>query len=444
MKHKFTLLVAVLLAFSGLALDSLAQTSTQYAKLDTLLTALEKHDKFMGSVCISRDGKVEYAKAFGFRDIDNKIPATTATTYSIGSVTKMFTSVMVMQLTEEGKLSLEDNLSRWFPQLPNAGNITIDEMLTHRSGIWSVTDDSLYMDWNTEVVTQAEMLERILTHDPEFSPGEKSAYSNSNFILLGYIIEKVTGKSYAQCLEERINKRIGLTATTFGHGSDKNNAAKSYQITGTGWEEVTATDPSVPHGAGAIESTPTELVKFANALFGNKLMSESSLKKMITPEGEYGRGIFSAPFYELTGFGHTGGIDGFRSVLFHFADGDITAAICSNALNYKQNDILMAMLSAATNREFLVPDFKVAAVDPSGFNAFEGTYSSPDFPLKITIKLEGNTLTAQATGQGSFPLEAVSETEFIFQQAGIRLIFNGAAGTFNLKQGSVDVIMTRE
>ena len=209
------------------------------------------------------------------------------------------------------------------------------------------------------------------------------------------------------------------------------------------WEKENETDLSVPGGAGAIVSTAEDLVHFANALFKGKLISEASLQDMIKAEGTYGKGIFSTPFYELQGYGHTGGIDGYRSVLAYFPEKELGIALLSNGLSYGQNDILIGMLSIYLDRDYTLPDFTNAHVDADVLKTYEGIYSKKDFPLKITIKAEENYLTAQATGQDSFPLEAVNETEFRFDAAGIVITFP-EPGKLNLKQSGMDFLMDRE
>jgi CubicO group peptidase (beta-lactamase class C family) len=262
--------------------------------------------------------------------------------------------------------------------------------------------------------------------------------------LLGYIIEDITKKSYAINLQERIVNKAGLTSTYYGKPADiQNNESYSYLYTGEGWKKDIETDMSIPGGAGAIVSTSEDLVKFAHALFSGQLISKESLDEMLSTEGTYAKGIFPMPFYELKGFGHTGGIDGFRSVLIYFPEKEMALAITSNGLNYNQNELLIGILSIQTGREYKLPDFSTVKVDIKKLQSYEGTYSSEGFPIKLTVKLEGEILTAQGTGQSAFPLEAVSETEFRYDAAGIKISFP-EDGKLNIKQGGLDLLMSRE
>jgi CubicO group peptidase (beta-lactamase class C family) len=436
----FLFLIIVL----SIAAPVFSQQNSSKPKLDSLLNLLGENDKFMGSVAIMENGIIAYSKATGYADLESKTLATPSTIYRVGSVSKMFTSAMIYQLADEKKISLEAKLANYFPGIPNAGNITILDMLLHRSGLWSVTDDSLYLDWCVNYKSREEIVSMISTHPVLFQPGEKSEYSNSNYILLGFILEDITGKDYATNLNERIANKVNLNYTYYG---GKINIGKSeshsYSWSAEGWKKENETDMSIPHGAGAVVSTSEDLVKFGTALFNNEIISKASLENMIKTEGTYGKGIFPMPFYELKGYGHTGGIDGFRSVLIVFPEKKLCLAVTSNGLNYGQNDILIGLLSIYLGREYELPDFSVAAVSVDVLKSYEGTYSSESFPLKLTIKVDGNTLTAQGTGQSAFPLDPVSETEFRFDAAGIRITFP-ETGKLNIKQGGMDILMNRE
>ncbi len=412
--------------------------------VDSLINQLSRHDKFMGSIAILENGEITYARACGFADIEGEIRAGTGTVYRIGSVTKMYTATMMYQLFGEKKLAPEMKLSAWFPQLPNAEEITLEHMLLHRSGLWSVTSDPEYLEWNVASKSRAEILAMIQQHPPLFAPGAESRYSNSNFILLGYILEDVTGKSYQENLKERILEKTGLTRTAYGstinvmHGD-----SYSYRFENEKWVKENETHMSIPHGAGAMVSTASEMVRFIDALFSNTLMDSALLSEMTAVEGEYGKGIFPMTFEGLSGFGHTGGIDGFRSVLVTFPEKKLSIAICSNALNYSQNEILIGVLSLYLGMPYAIPDFKVAEVPVEKLQSYEGVYAAENFPLKLTIRYDGQQLTGQGTGQPAFPLEAVSEQEFRFDQAGIRITFN-EPGKMQLKQGGLDLLFTRE
>lgn len=430
---------------------SLAQNSLDTAKLDSLLTYFSANNKMMGDIAIARSGKNLFVKAYGFSYINNdkKIPAEPNSRYRIGSISKMFTAVMIFQLIEEKKLGLDVPLSDFFPQLPNAKKITIQDLLSHRSGLHNFTSDSSYMDWYTRPKTENEMIHLFENQKPDFEPGAKAEYSNTNYVLLGYIIEKITKDSYANELKKRITDKIGLKNTYYGHKINTNDGeAFSYSFENGKWKQQPETDMSIPGGAGAVVSTPEDLNKFIQAIFRNKLTSGSSLKEMTTIKDNYGLGIFRFPFYDLIAYGHTGGIDGFTSMLAYFPHDSSSFALCFNGMNYKMNDILIGVLSVYYNKPYTFPSFKTFNIPESELVKYVGYYSSPALPLKIVIKSENGSLTAQATGQSAFPLTPVSETEFTFDPAGITIVFkktqSGKYDEFTLKQGGGSFLYTRE
>ena len=195
-------------------------------------------------------------------------------------------------------------------------------MLSHRSGLHNFTSDSLFATYVTKPESEAEMIDIFAKQKSDFEPDTKFEYSNTNFVLLGYIIEKLTGKTYAQELKTRVTSKIGLADTYYGAKTNPaKNEAYSYYYAGQ-WISSIETDMSIPGGAGAIVSTPTDLVKFIDALFAGKLVSPASLELMKTMKDNYGMAMLSIKFNDEKGYGHTGVIDGFTSELFYFPKGE--------------------------------------------------------------------------------------------------------------------------
>jgi CubicO group peptidase (beta-lactamase class C family) len=260
------------------------------AKMDSFFTAIERNNKGMGSVAITKNGKVVYTRSIGYSYINayTKTHADYATKYRIGSITKMFTTTMIFQLIEEGKLTLNTPLAKFFPKIPNAKLITIGNLLNHRSGIHNFTKDADYLLWNGKAHTQSEMVAIITKGGSDFTPDSQATYSNSNFVLLGFIVEKITGKTYEEALEQRITSKIGLTNTYYGGKTNPSNReAFSYSLD-SNWTQEPETDMSIPGGAGAILSTPVELDLFISNLFMNKLIKPASLEQMKTIKDKYG------------------------------------------------------------------------------------------------------------------------------------------------------------
>lgn len=436
--------ILITLLIGTLTQIGFAQTNFDKAKLDNYFNALEENNKFMGSVAISKNGEIIYTKSIGLADIENNVKATENTKYRIGSISKTFTSVLVLKAVEERKLSLNQTIDKWFPTIKNAKQITVEHLLNHRSGIHSFTDDEDYLTWNTQSKTEKEMVEIIAKGGSDFDPNSKAEYSNSNFVLLTYILEKTYKKSYSELLQEYITKPLGLTNTyVFGKINTNNNECKSYKFTGS-WKLEPETDFTVPLGAGAIISTPSDLTKFADALFGGKLLKSESLEIMKTIKDGYGSGLFQIPFYNHIGYGHTGGIDGFSSVYSHFADDNISYALTSNGTHVNNNDISIAVLSAVFGKPYEIPTFTTFNLTSEDLDKYLGVYATEQIPFKIAITKDGNTLIAQGTGQPAFALEATEKDKFKFDQAGAKFEFNPTDKTMILFQGGGQIKFTKE
>jgi len=414
------------------------------AKLDSYFDSLEANDKFMGSVAVSKDGALIYSKSVGYCDIENNKKANKDSKYRIGSISKTFTSVLVLKAVEENKLDLNQTIDQYFPSIENAKKIEIKHLLNHRSGIHNFTNDVSYLEWNTQAKTEEELVEIIAKGGSDFEPDSQAEYSNSNFVLLSFILEKELGKSYAELLQHYIIEPIGLENTSFG-GKIKvdNNECNSYQFTGE-WELQSETDMSIPLGAGGIISTPVDMTTFSDALFSGKILKSESLEMMKTIKDNYGNGLFQIPFYDKVGYGHNGGIDGFSSTFAHFEDGNISYALTSNGANYVTNNISIAVLSAVYDKPYELPNFTTYDLSAEELDKYLGVYSSEQIPLKITITKDEQTLIAQATGQSAFPLEATEKDTFTFDQAGIVLEFTPSEQTMLLNQAGAQYTFQKE
>ena len=257
----------------------------------------------------------------------------------------------------------------------------------------------------------------------DFPAGEKTVYSNTNFLLLGYLVEKISGQSFAEVLKEKITAPLGMTRTFFEPAAAIKNNADSFRHLNE-WIKVPPTDPSVPHAAGVIVSTSGDLATFISGLFAGKLVSPASLGRMTDTSGGMGQGMMAFPFGRKRALGHGGAIDGFRSNLAFFPDEDVVVAICSNGLVYPLNQVTIGALTRVFELPAELPSFAAAEVSEQQLRLYEGTYAAENFPLKITIAVDGDgKLTGQATGQSAFPLKAKSDTDFRFDAAQIRLEF---------------------
>jgi D-alanyl-D-alanine carboxypeptidase len=415
------------------------------AGLDNFFVTLNKHDQSMGSIAIAVNGELVYKNAIGYSQVNEsvKIPATIKTKYRIGSISKMFTATMIFQLIDEGKLSLKTPLVGYFPQLPNARKITIGEMLDHRSGLHNFTSDSLYSSYMTIHKSEADMTTIFARQKPDFAPDAKAAYSNTNFVLLGYIIEKLTGKTYEEELKERVTSKIGLADTYYGTKANvAKNESYSYDYA-TQWIQLPETDMSNPGGAGAIVSTPADLVKFINALFAGKLISPADLELMQTMKDNFGMAMFTFPFNDKKGYGHGGSIDGFTSLLVYFPQEKLAIAYTSNGARYSTNDVVKGALSIYFNRPFTLPEFKTITLKTGDLDKYVGKYASTQVPLKIAITKKNTTLYAQGHGPRAIPLEAKGGDKFVYAARNITLQFDTVKSSFLLIQGGVSHLFTK-
>lgn len=320
------------------------------SKLDDYLHQIELNNKAMCGVVITKDGKVKYQNYVGFALVEDDIRNTQLTKFRIGSITKMFTATIIFQLIEEEKLTLDTKLSKFYPQIPNSQETTISYMLGHRSGIHNFTDDKEYEQYMNIKKSKKEMLDLIAKLKPDFKPNEQTAYSNSNYVLLGYIIEEITNSTYQQELERRISAKLNFSNTYYGNKINiKNEEAVSYQFQDKAWVVQPETNMSIPHGAGAIVSSPYELTSFINALFNNRLISENSLNQMKEIKEGFGKGLMQFSLRDKSAYGHNGGIDGFVSHLAYFPQEKVALTITANGINDNFNDILIAILSIYFN-----------------------------------------------------------------------------------------------
>ena len=348
------MILAVCTAGSAQTLDK--------AKLDRFFDRLAEKNQAMGSLTVAKNGKVLYTRAIGYSQINGseRKPATTATRYRVGSITKTFTAAMILQFVEEGKLKLSDTLDKFFPQIPNAGKITIAHLLAHRSGIHNFTSDPNFRSWSLSARTKDETLAFIAKGTPDFEPGEKRSYSNAGYVLLGYVVEKLDGKPYRDALKKRITGKLGMKDTYAGTGKTDVSKKESFSYSYAGdWKQHEEMDLSVPGGAGAIVSTPSDLVKFIQALFDGKLISQENVNQMKSGQpGIYGMGMSEQKLGGKTIYGNSGGTDGFSSTVFYLPEEKLAVAYTANAKVYSHGKIFSGIIDIYYNKPFEIPTFE--------------------------------------------------------------------------------------
>jgi len=412
-------------------------------KLDSLFSQIERHDKGMGSISIFQNGKEVYQCSYGFENIESGIRATKKTKYSIGSITKSFTAVIIMQLIEENKLSLETKVAKYFPEIPNSNDITIEMLLRHRSGLYNYTNSADFHSWNDTVRTKPEMIKKFIENGTVFKPDEKSQYCNTNYVLLSFIAQKVEGKDYSEILAKRITRPLKLKSTYFGNRPEIENNEAFPHFKYETWEMRSNSNLKIYDGAGAIVSNPTDLNIFFNALFEGKIVSDKSLNKMMTIIDDYGIGMYEMHFYARTSLGHAGDVNGFQSASQYFSQDSMIFSFISNGTGMDRNELLTGVLSIYFGKEYDIPDFTSYKVNSDELNQYVGVYSSPNSRYKLTISKDRNILLCQATGQGAFPLEAFDKHKFRFTQAALEIEFFPKEGKLIESQGG-EVVFYKE
>jgi CubicO group peptidase (beta-lactamase class C family) len=423
-------------------------------KLDQLFDRLAEKNKAMGSLAIAQDGKVLYTRAIGYSQINGteKKPLTASSRFRIGSITKMFTAAMILQLVEEGKLKLTETLDKFLPRVPNANKITLLQILSHRSGIPNVSrEQNTQGNVNTIPMTKEEHLALIVKATPDFEPDTKSLYSNSGYFLLGLIIEKVTGKSYETVLQEKIATKTGLRDTYIATGNidvNKNESLTYFIIPGGDWKQVPETHPSLLFSAGAIVSTANDLAKFIQALFDGKIVSKESLDQMKAMRDGEGLGMVTFEFAGKTFYGHTGGADNYGAWVAYLPEEKLAVAYTTNAKVYPVKDIVSGAIDIYYNKPFQIPTFESIAVSPEVLEKYVGVYSITGAPAKFTITRNGAVLYAQPPGAGSaVPLEATAQDKFKIDNGtatGIVIEFDAAKNQMTIKRNGGERVFTKE
>jgi len=419
------------------------------AKLDQFFDRLAEKNKAMGSLTIAKDGKVLYTRAIGYSQIDGaeKKPLTAENRFRLGSITKMFTATMILQLVEEGKLKLTDTLDKFLPKVPNAQKITIAQILSHRSGIPNVRRErDAQKKVSTIPMGKDEMLALIVKAAPDFEPDTKQSYSNAGYFVLGLILEKITGKSYAEALEEKITSKIGLKDTYLATGNiDVNkNEALTYMHFAGDWKPVTETHPTILFSAGAIVSTPSDMAKFIQALFEGKLVSRETLDQMKTMRDGAGFGMVTYTFAGRTFYGHGGAADNYGAWLAYEPEEKLAVAYTTNAKIYPVENIVRGVVDIYCHRPFQIPALESIAVNPDVLDRYVGVYSSPDAPAKATVTREGSTLFFQPPGASSaVPLEATAEDKFQIEGAAV-FTFDAAKNQMTVKRRGGERVFSKE
>jgi CubicO group peptidase (beta-lactamase class C family) len=409
----------------------LSENKTIQDKLDQYMQALEKYQNFHGSVLVAKGGKVLLDKGYGFSDFQQKTKNKSQTKFAIGSVTKQFTAMAIMQLSEKGMLNVEDKVSKYFPDFPNGDLITIHNLLTHTSGLVNYTDLKEFMNLAPDNQNPTEVLNLIKDKPLEFKPGEKAKYCNTGYVLLGMIVEKVSGMSYEEYLQKNIFTPLSMKDTGICYG--ENNIvpdATPY----VGYLEVTPIDDEIvlrqTYGAGSICSTVEDLYRWDRALKTEQLVKKETSEKIFTKHtnipgaGDYGYGWFIADTAIGEEIWHNGLTFGFTANIARFKDEDITIIILTNNRLYDTTSLTDTLTSITLNKEYGMPEImkEIKIDDPNLYNSYVGEYDLGS-GVHITITKKDDHIYAQVTGQTECEIFPQTQSKFFYKIADARIEF---------------------
>lgn len=373
------------------------------ARVDSVVKEFMAAKQIVGtSVGVMKDGRALLAKGYGFADLEHEVPATEHTVYRIGSVTKQFTAAAIMLLAEQGKLRLDDELTKFVADYPTSGHhITVDRLLTHTSGIKGYTEMPRFWEQSRLDLTHEQMIAMFSGEPFEFAPGERYQYNNSAYYLLGVIIEKVSGQSYAPFVKQHIFDRVGLAETHYlDEAPIVKHRAAGYEVRGG---TVVNDDPlsmKLPYSAGSLGSSVLDLLKWNTALVAGRVVSAESYRRMTTPatlnDGShttYGYGLGTGTLGGHRKVAHGGGINGFRSQLAYYPDDRLTVVVLCNT-GSANPDLLEAKI---TRLALGIPEKTVVEVPvpETELRKYAGTYNPGRSPLRVV--LENGALTLFGT-----------------------------------------------
>ncbi len=387
------------------------------------------------AVIVSQNGQIVYQKGFGYSDVEHSIPITAETNFRIGSITKQFTAAAILKLQENGKLSLDDKLSKFIPDYPRGDEVTIHHLLTHTSGIPSYTSKPDFRKTLTFQIDPLKLIDSLKNDTFVFDPGELHIYSNSGYFLLGYIVEKISGKSLQDYLKETFFDPLDMKDTGIYHRNLKlDHEAAGYSYIHGHVRKAIDWDMSRAGGAGALYSTIIDLNKWNEALFNGKVLKESILKAALTPvvlnDGStvhYGYGLYIDEICGMKLIHHGGDLDGFTSYLMRIPQENFNVAVLANCnpripgmepsalANYIAKVYLFGLMDRVSPKEDKTIDSKI-------YDDYVGQYDYGSEGVLIVTK-KGDRLFAQLTGQSKCEIFPLSEDKFFWKIVDAQITF---------------------
>lgn len=447
----FITAVAGLFALTGaMGMAQSQDEAAMKARLEQVASPYTTGNAFMGTVLVVEGDRVLLDKGYGMADLEWGNANAPDVKFRLGSLTKQFTAALVLLLQQDGKLNIDDPVGKYLPDTPKTWEkITLAELLGHTSGIPSFTDLKEFGVWRMSPHTTEEELAFFKDKPLDFEPGSKFAYSNSNFEVLGAVIEKVSGKKYGDLLKERIFDPLGMKDTDLD--TDElilPKRAQGYMPGPHGLVLARSESMTVPWAAGSIYSTTGDLLKWEQGLFGGKVLNADSLKRMTTPgKGDYGLGVFISKKGGVTVVDHGGGIEGFSTNLAYAPEKKIAVVVLSNVNGAAPGEMGGQLMDVVLGIPVtLASEHKAVPIAKEELAKFIGVYDlAPTF--SITFAIAGDALTGQGTGQPALPLMYLGikdrHPRFFATQAAAEFEFipdgNGGFASIVLHQGGHDI-----
>jgi len=410
---------------------AMATDKTISNKMDSYINALVENRNFKGSILVAKEGKVLLNKGYGYSNLQQNTMNKSQTKFAIGSVTKQFTAMAIMQLSEKGLINTNDKLSKYLAELPNGELITIHNLLTHSSGL---VDYLGLIEFDKVVLDDQDAMDilRIVEKQPlNFNPGEAFNYSNTNYLILGILVEQLSGMSYEDYLQKNIFDPINMDNTGISYGKDNEiQDATAY----SGFLESTPIDDEgllqIAYGAGNIYSTVEDLYKWDQALKSEKLVKNQTLNQIFSEHiampgaGSYGYGWMIADSGVGKMIFHGGNTLGFTANLVRFIDIDMTIIILSNNGYYDMTALTNSLASISLGGPYELPEalVEIEIENPDLYDKYIGEYELAPGAV-CTITKEENRLFAQITGQERFQIFPSSKNNFFYKVVDAKIIF---------------------
>jgi D-alanyl-D-alanine carboxypeptidase len=428
---KRTLVFLLLLALPLAAQEPLGQ------QLDAIASSYFVPDVPGAAVFVVKDGKPLLRKGYGMADLEQGTKITPESVFRIGSITKQFTAVAILQLVESGQIALNDPITKFLSDYPTQGKtITIEHLLTHTSGIQSYTDKPEFLEAMRRDMTPQQIIEAVQNDPMQFDPAAQFRYNNSGYILLGMIIEKVSGMPYAEYMEKNVFPRAGLTATSYGDTAKiVSNRVPGYTRSGDSFANASFLSMTLPYAAGALLSTVDDLARWHAALIAGKVVDRKLLDAAWKPfkltSGEeagygYGWGLGSIAGEKV--IQHGGGINGYTSHEMWMPEHDVhVTVLTNNETGEPAPDFVAGLLALQAIGKPL--NTKTIAMSEKDLAAYTGVYRIDEKTTR-TITLENGTLYSQRSGSRRLAISPTARDQFIFKNSFTRMTFErGGTGT---------------